>query len=248
MPFCINTPLHMRDRVRDKVPDKVRDKLLDKQLSGKLSRGLSGRLSGSLSARFAEIYAAKTPSRKNTSLRVVSEWFGGAGSEWFPSGFRVVSEWFPSGFRVVPKTCPGFCPGFWAFKAVPRVVRGFVRGFGFWALSCPDNPGFVWGFVPGFWALKAVRRVVRKFVQGPAVWTQNMKAGVYAAPPLSNFDLKNALSESHICLFQGVLADVCAGLAILRVCAGASACCWHYRANGKHTSARFRCSSVRKVR
>ena len=40
MPFCINTPIDMRDRVRDKVWDKVRnkvrDKLLDEQLSGKL--------------------------------------------------------------------------------------------------------------------------------------------------------------------------------------------------------------------
>ena len=61
----------------------------------------------------------------------------------------MVSERFPSGFGVFqtcPKTCPGlsrvfepsscpegFVPGFWALKAVRRVVRGFVWG------SCPAD-------------------------------------------------------------------------------------------------------------
>ena len=100
--------------MRDKVPDKARDK----QLSGKLSGGLSGRLSGGLSAHVAEIYAANPPSRENTSLRV-------AVSERFPSGFLVASE----SFWRVPNLSEDLSggPGFWALKAVRRVVRGFVR-------------------------------------------------------------------------------------------------------------------------
>ena len=162
----------MRDRVRDKVPDKVRDKLPDKQLSGKLSGGLSGRLSGGLSAQFGEVYAANPPSRENTSLRVVSEWF--------PSGFRVVSEWFPSGFRVVSEwfwrvpnlsedlsgglsrvlgpsklsgrlsgVCPGGCRGFAGRAFEPsKLVEG-----------CP---GLFGELSRRFCALKAVRRVVQR--------------------------------------------------------------------------------------
>ena len=124
-------------------------------------------------------------------------------SEWFPSGFRVVSE---CGFGV-RRLVRGFFPSFWALKAVRRVVRGFIPGF--WApRSCPEGlseglwllgpqrfvRGFVRGFVPGFCALKAVRRVVRGFVRGVVrgfkpVWTQNMKIGVYAEPPLSRYVL-----------------------------------------------------------
>ena len=71
-------------------------------------------------------------------------------SEWFPSGFRVVSERF---FRVVsewvwrvPNLSEDLSGG---LSQVRRVVRGFVGGL-----------------VPDSWSLKAFRRVVWGFVRG----------------------------------------------------------------------------------
>ena len=129
-------------------------------------------------------------------------------SEWFPSGFQVVLACSKPVRRLVRGVCPGFlgpqsCP-----EACPGVCPGVCPGL-LGPQSCPEGcsgvcPGVCPGFLcpqscpegcPGarrFCALKAVRRVVPGFVRGfvrgfEPVWTQNVKTGVYAEPPLSNY-------------------------------------------------------------
>ena len=108
MPFCINTPLDMRDRVRDKVRDRVPDKVRRFMLQTPLPR---------------EYFPP-------SGFRVVSEWF------WrVPNLSEDLSAGLSRAFG--PSKLSGRLSGslsgelsrrFCALKAVWRVVRGFVRG------------------------------------------------------------------------------------------------------------------------